>query len=1062
MRTSHNFLRAAMLAAAVSAVLLVPAASAAAEGTVEVQKEGPGAATSTVTSEPAGIDCGTECAHEFGIFANVSLTATPAAGYILGGWTVTPESATCPNGSRAATCEIDTFFESTIRVEADFVVQPPPPKASTGESSEVGPHSAGLEGTVNPEGSAVSECYFEYGRSIEYGLTAPCAPANPGSGISTVGVSAALTGLAADTNYHYRLVAVGLGGTVRGEDHGFTTEPATPAVSTQAPEYTQALAHLRDLVNPERSLTSYYFRFGTTTSYGQNVPVTAASAGSGEAPVSISQIVTGLTPGATYHYRLVATNAQGTTTGPDQTFTTLASLPENRAYEMVTPPFKSFNNVSTGTTGNLEVATAATKVIARGGEEILEDSVPFLGTGGVPADEEGKGTYYALERGTSGWTTSSLTAAASVFPISNEELANPANVAEGLWSAATPSQSVYAEDFYLREADGDFVNIGPIAPPSETEGPPHGAKPGTEGLSGRIKGIVGASADLADVVFQMDSPSSASERGFLWPGDGTIFGERPSLYEYAGSGHSGEGADVPALVGVDNNGQQISQCGTGLGADVATESEAVPAGVSRGGSTIFFNARAGGCETQGVVGTGPVANGLYARIGRPGTTQSTVNVAGTSECATSTSCNLTGPVTYQGASSDGSRVFFTTEQALLPSDQDTSNDIYECELPGDNGATPTPVEVVDACPNLKAVSVTGTSSGANVQSVVAVSDEGSRVYFTATGVLTSEPDLSLSSGHQVATEGEDNLYVWEAPSAEHPTGHVAFIATLPGSGPAEAQATPNGRYLVFTTTADLTPDDRSTVAQAFRYDAQTGELVRVSVGQNGFNNDGNTYSNPATLASTKLSRLTLSADGSYVVFQSSDALTPQVQGGLHNAYEWHDGNVYLISDGVDKAAHAGLLGIDASGTNIFFTTSERLVAQDTDENVDIYDARIDGGFPEPTPAPSCRGEACQGPLSAPLASSLLGSTSAPAIGNVPPPVSKPVKPKSLTNPQKLAKALAVCRRDKGKVKRERCERTASRRYGKVKGSGGSRRGLVLRSLLARRLVAKGGGATMAS
>lgn len=55
-----------------------------------------------------------------------------------------------------------------------------------------------------------------------------------------------------------------------------------------------------------------------------------------------------------------------------------------------------------------------------------------------------------------------------------------------------------------------------------------------------------------------------------------------------------------------------------------------------------------------------------------------------------------------------------------------------------------------------------------------------------------------------------------------------------------AQATPDAQYLVFTTTADLTPDDTSSAAQAFRYDAQSGELIRVSIGQNDFNAKGPT------------------------------------------------------------------------------------------------------------------------------------------------------------------------------------------------------------------------------
>lgn len=486
MGTAHKFicrlgamqsgfkLRLALPTTIVCAFLLIPATQATAfDGTVNVEKTGPGAASSTIISEPMGIDCGSECSHEFptgfgGV--TVQLTAAAGSGYVLGGWS----GVTCTGGPRSNPCEFTVGIFSLTNVEASFIVQPPPPTVSTGESSEVGPHSAMLEGSVNPQNGEVEECYFEYGRSTGYGLTAPCTPADPGSGISTVEVTASLPGLAAETTYHYRLVAVGLGGTVRGEDRSFTTEPAPPAVSVQAPEYTQTLAHLRDLVNPERSLTTYYFRFGSTTSYGQDVPVTAASAGSGEASVSISQIVTGLTPGVTYHYRLVATNPHGATTGPDQTFTALTPLPDNRAYEMVTPPFKSFGNL---VPGGQAIATTSTTAISSSGSQLLEKSISFLGTGAVGADEELLGTSYALERGASEWTTTPLTAPASVFPISHEELASPADPAVGLWAAATPSQPDDAEDFYLREANGHYINIGPMVPPLRPRDRPTAPKP---------------------------------------------------------------------------------------------------------------------------------------------------------------------------------------------------------------------------------------------------------------------------------------------------------------------------------------------------------------------------------------------------------------------------------------------------------------------------------------------------------------------------------------------------------------------------------------------------------
>jgi hypothetical protein len=962
-------LRCALLATAASVFVLVPAARAVAFGTVEVTKTGPGAATSTITSEPAGIDCGAECLFEYGFGAPpVKLTATAGAGYVLGEWAVSPESTACPNGSRVEPCEISPEAFTPTHVEASFVPQPEPPVALTGGSREVAPNGATVEGTVNPDGGEVGECYFEYGTTVSYGRRTNCTPAHTGAGISNVAVSGSLTGLRAETTYHYRLVAASLGGSVDGEDHAFTTGAAPPEIASVRAEYSQTTARLYGTVDPENSPTTYHFIYGTTTSYGQAVPMPEAAAGRSASAVKVSQLVTGLIPGVTYHYRLVATSANGTTRGGDQSFTTL-TLPESRAYELVTPPFKSFNNLTVG--GGL--AAANVTAISSDGSPLLLHSVPLLGEeGNAGADEELEGTFYGLERMAAGWMFSSLTPAVTVFPFSHEELASPENTSVGLWVAGTPSQSVEDEDIYRREADGTFVNVGPVLPPASTEGPPHGS--GTQHLNSFQDAVVGASADLSRVVFNVDGP--------LWAGDHTLAGQ-PSLYEYVGSGHSGEGGDVPTLVGVDNAGEQISECGTGLGADLSGSPVehrlALRNGISRGGSTVFLTAQAGGCEAGGVVGAGPVANGLYARVGTPRGTQVTFNVAAgsQSECAASASCNVSAPVTYQGAASDGSKVFFTAAQSdLVAGDGDATTSLYECELPGDEGAVPAPAGLVNACPDLKAVTVP-PSGGANVQSVVAVSEDGSRVYLIAQGMLTS----AANEQGQTAQEGQNNLYLWEAPSADHPDGRTAFIATLPEGSLNEAQITPSGQDLVFTTSADLTHDDTSTVAQVFRYDSQSGELARVSVGQDGFDNDGNTTTNPAQLARSDLGMRTIGEDGETIVFQSEDALTPGIHGSFDNVYEWHDGAVYLISGG---AAIAELIGMDASAQDIFFITPEQLAAQDTDDDTDLYDARIDGGFPAPAVSPSCQGEECQGPQTSSFSPAAPGSTGVPAIGNLAP------------------------------------------------------------------------------
>ena len=153
-------------------------------------------------------------------------------------------------------------------------------------------------------------------------------------------------------------------------------------------------------------------------------------------------------------------------------------------------------------------------------------------------------------------------------------------------------------------------------------------------------------------------------------------------------------------------------------------------------------------------------------------------------------------------------------------------------------------------------------------------------------------------------------------------------------------------------------------------------------------------------------------------------------------YLWHNGTVSLISDGQAPGVTEAP-GMSASGSDIVFATTTRLVGQDTDNLQDIYDARIRGGFPAPPPEPSCSGEACQGSASSSPVFGTPGSQSFTGGGNLTPgPISFEVlgakeskpKPTILTTAQKLAKALAVCKRDKSKSKRTKCEKEARKRY----------------------------------
>jgi hypothetical protein len=96
----------------------------------------------------------------------------------------------------------------------------------------------------------------------------------------------------------------------------------------EAQSVTRTTATLAGTVDPAGLETFYYYQYGTSTSYGGNAPsIQGVTAGSGFAAVPAPIGISGLVPGTTYHYRLLATNAKGTSESPDQTFTTRPPTP---------------------------------------------------------------------------------------------------------------------------------------------------------------------------------------------------------------------------------------------------------------------------------------------------------------------------------------------------------------------------------------------------------------------------------------------------------------------------------------------------------------------------------------------------------------------------------------------------------------------------------------------------------------------------------------------------------------------------------------------------------------
>src|SRR5665213_2528080 len=215
----------------------------------------------------------------------------------------------------------------------------PEPVTSTGAAKEETTTTATVTGKVNPEGLP-TEYWFQYGPTEAYGSETRHEPA--GEGTTEVEAKAGLEALEPHKAYHYRLVAENAFGSAAGSDQTFTTQqlPPDPSASTgSASQVTQSTATLSGSVTPgsfgPNSDTTWSFQYGIDTSYSAgSVPVRPDDAGMGTSPVAVSTILGGLAPNTTYHYRLVASNANAdppadpqVADGIDKTFTTPASEP---------------------------------------------------------------------------------------------------------------------------------------------------------------------------------------------------------------------------------------------------------------------------------------------------------------------------------------------------------------------------------------------------------------------------------------------------------------------------------------------------------------------------------------------------------------------------------------------------------------------------------------------------------------------------------------------------------------------------------------------------------------
>lgn len=205
---------------------------------------------------------------------------------------------------------------TTLGSDATFTTAGPAAVTTNGANT-VTKTAATLTGTVTPDGIATSAS-FEYGLTTAYGSSTMAQAV--GSGTTPVNVQAIVSGLAANTTYHFRVLSTSAAGTVFGADVAFTTDFDPPIIATLLPNnVTMTEATLNARVNPNAAETTVFFQYGATTDYGNVTSSIGVPAGTGE--VDVPTTITDLQPGVRYHYRAAAVNPKGTRFGGDATFT---------------------------------------------------------------------------------------------------------------------------------------------------------------------------------------------------------------------------------------------------------------------------------------------------------------------------------------------------------------------------------------------------------------------------------------------------------------------------------------------------------------------------------------------------------------------------------------------------------------------------------------------------------------------------------------------------------------------------------------------------------------------
>jgi hypothetical protein len=904
-------------------------------------------------------------------------------------------------------------------------------------ATEVMATTATLNGVLNPHNEFEAGTYeFVYRQSESEcnispeeeakGATQSKAPVPPGSSKtkSPQPVSADITGLQPGATYTFCLLQRNGAGeqAAISSPETFTMQIAALKILSESVSAVESAgATLEAQINPDGAATTYHFEYDTTpytssakhgTSITEEGENTELEIGAGTSPVPVEVKVKGLSSGATYYYRVLAENEVGgkteTEDGAGKTFTTAApqstnskeckneqrraeqsaglALPDCRAYELVSPE-------NTGGQGAVYTESESQPRAAVAGDAVAYESESDFGE-----SPRGAGLYsqYVSRRGAEGWRTENVSP--PQFPKASAGLGGPDNadaftpeLTEGILtsSASLTGEAPVGEEFKAflyrqRFGSGSYQYIGQLGP---------GA------TRGREEGPRGESTNLEDVVY-----NAQDESGVEWL-DGrnvpvTVLNSREAITTLAGIFGNGQSQTWHA---VSEDGTQV------IFTSPPYENNA---GKYAGGQALYQR-----------INTGEPQSKMSGEQCIEPTAACTIDVSA-SQRTIEPDLNGPKPVDFWTASTDGSRIFFTSDEELTndaytgPADNAANLYEYEAAKPGQPG-------------HLTDLTVDDSEDGAAVQGVVQSSEDGGYIYFVADGVLPTK----AVAGQPNPVAGQPNLYLSQ-------NGEARFIATLgegdsqDWAGPAStaADVSPSGSTLAFlsgqplagydtqpATPAECTASGTGKCQEVYLYDAGTGAPpVCASCNPSGARPVGEAnlsrltgVGGPPNGQGTELLYRTRNIAGARLFFNSSDALAGAA-GGVENVFEFEDGHVYPISD-VAGGQPSKFLDAGATGEDVFFASPNRLLPQAQAELEAVYDARVGGGFPvappECTTAEACRN--ASPPTPAAYGPGPSETFSGPGNFAPAPPV---------VVPKKVTKKTVKCKKGDVKSKKGKCVR----------------------------------------